>query len=231
MIQLKAIFYDLDGTLVHFIIDYLKARRSAIEELEKHGVKNATEMFSVEKPWTLTIKLAKKYMEEVLTFSKERITTIHDTVNKKIVEIEREAAVRAIKVDNIEKVLEFGRKHNIKQIIVTYNTHDVAVLTLETVDLLKFIDAVYGRDDISMPKPNKEHLQVAADRFNLDPQSSILIGDMQSDILVAHNFGCEAIGIRTDFERNSIDEADYIVDQKDAPDKIIEIIKSKFLLD
>ncbi len=228
MTQLQAIFYDMDGTLVHFIIDYLKARRSAIQEIEKHGVKNASEMFSVEKPWTTTIKQAKKYMKDVLGFSTEKISAIQMRVHKIIIEIEREAASRAIKVDNIEKVLEFGKTHNIKQVIVTYNTHDVAVLTLKTVGLLHFFDAIYGRDDISNPKPNKEHLEVAAKEFNFTPQSAILIGDMHSDILAAHNFGCEAIGIRTDFEINTIDDADYIVDQKDAPDKIIEIIRSKF---
>ncbi|TFG20934.1 MAG: HAD family hydrolase [Promethearchaeota archaeon] len=228
MTQPKAIFYDMDGTLVHFIIDYIKARRCAIQEIEKQGVKNASEMFSVEKPWTTTIKQAKKYMKDVLGFSSEKISAIQSRINKRIVEIEREAASRAIKVDNIEKVLEFGKTHNVKQVIITYNTHDVAVLTLKTVGLLHFFDAIYGRDDISNPKPNKEHLEVAAQRFNFSPKCAILIGDMHSDILAAHNFGCEAIGIRTDFEINAIDDADYIVEQKDAPDKIIEIIRSKF---
>ena len=230
MTQLKAIFYDMDGTLVPFIIDYLKARRSAIQELENHGVKKASEMFSVEKPWTTTIKQARKYMKDNLGYSADKISAIQEKINRKIVEIEREAATRAVKVDNIETVLEFGKAHKIKQIIVTYNTHDVAVLTLETVDLLHYFDAIYGRDDITHPKPNKEHLEVAAKHFNFSSQSAILIGDMHSDILAAHNFGCEAIGIRTDFEINTIDDADYIVDQSVAPEQIIEIIKSKFSL-
>jgi len=220
----------MDGTLVKFIIDYIKARRSAIQEIEKHGVENASEMFSVEKPWTTTIKQARKYMKETLGFSTEKISEIQMKVNNIIIEIEREAASRAVKVDNIETVLEFGKAHNIKQIIVTYNTHDVAVLTLETVDLLHYFDAIYGRDDITHPKPNKEHLEVAAKQFNFSSQSAILIGDMHSDILAAHNFGCEAIGIRTDFEINTIDDADYIVDKSVAPEQIIEIIKSKFSL-
>lgn len=228
MTQLKAIFYDMDGTLVHFIIDYIKARRSAIKELENHGIQNASEMFSVENPWTMTIRNAREYMTNELGFSLEKIRGIQDTINKKIVEIERDAAVNAVKVDGMEAILEFGRQNHVKQIIVTFNTHDVAVLTLKTVGLLHYFDAIYGRDDIPNPKPNKEHLQVAADKFGFTSESSILIGDMQSDMLVAHNFGCEAIGIRTNFEINTIDEADYIVDQKNAPEKIIEIIQSKF---
>ena len=227
---LKAILFDLDGTIVHFIIDYIKARKAAILEFEKHGIQDAYTMFSVEKPWTSTIKQARKYMAQVLGFSKEKIAYIQRIVDQRIIDIEREAASKAIKVDNFEKILEFGKEHNIKQIIVTYNTHDVAELTLETVDLLKFFDAIYGRDDVSNPKPHKEHLQIAADKFQFNPDQSILIGDMHSDILAAHNFGCEAIGIRTDFEINSIDEADYIVDQEEAPEKIIQIIKSKFTL-
>jgi HAD superfamily hydrolase (TIGR01549 family) len=230
MTQLKAIFYDMDGTLVHFIIDYIKARRSAIQEIEKHGVENASEMFSVDKPWTTTIRQAKKYMKETLGYSSEKILEIQMKVNNIIIEIERDAASKAIKVDNIEKVLEFGKKHDIKQIIVTYNTHNVAVRTLKTAKLLNYFDAIYGRDDVSNPKPHKEHLQIAADRFHFNPEQSILIGDMHSDILAAHNFGCEAIGIRTDFEINTIDDADYIVEQKEAPEEIIKIINSKFSL-
>ena len=129
MPQLKSIFYDMDGTLVHFIIDYRKARRKAIEELIKHGVKEAWEMFSVEKPWSETIKQAKTYLKNKLEFSDDQIANVQHSINQKIVEIEREAAIRAKKVNNIEKILEFGKNHQIKQIIVTYNTHDVAVLT------------------------------------------------------------------------------------------------------
>jgi phosphoglycolate phosphatase len=230
MQPLKAIFYDLDGTLVHFLIDYRKARKSAINELEKHGISKAKEIFSVEVPWTTTIEKAKKILKEELGFSNDKIAGIQNKVNAKIVAIEREAALRAKKVDNIEHLLEFGKNLNIRQIIVTFNTHDVAVLTLKTVGLLSYFDAVYGRDDVCNPKPNGEHLQIAANKYGFKPESSIVIGDMKSDILVAHNFGCKAIGIRTDFEINYIDDADFIVEQKDAAERIIEILRSKFVI-
>ncbi|MFX1462504.1 MAG: hypothetical protein ACFFBF_05585 [Promethearchaeota archaeon] len=35
---IKAIVWDLDGTLIHFKIDYLRARKTAIEILRKYGV-------------------------------------------------------------------------------------------------------------------------------------------------------------------------------------------------
>ena len=67
----------MDGTLVHFIIDYKKARRSAIEEMEKHGVQNASEIFSVEIPWTVTLREACKYMRNNLGFGKPRLLNLH----------------------------------------------------------------------------------------------------------------------------------------------------------
>jgi len=230
MPQLKAIFYDMDGTLVHFQINYRLARKRAIEELENQGIYNANQMFSVTTPWTTTLREAQKYMENQ-KFSEKRIRSIMEILNDKIVQIERKAALEAKKVDSMERMLEFGQLHNLKQIIVTFNTHETAVITLKVVDWLHYFDDIYGRDDVNNPKPHKDHLQIAAEKYGFTPESSILIGDMSSDIQAAKNFGCPSIGIRTDFEINTIENADYIVNQNNAANEIIKILKTNYQWD
>ncbi|MBN2154578.1 MAG: HAD family hydrolase [Candidatus Lokiarchaeota archaeon] len=228
MPHLKAIFYDMDGTLTHFLIDYILARKRAIEELEHQGIPNTKDMFSPNNPSRVTLTLARKYMKDNLKFTEERIRWVLDKVHERIVEVEREAALRAIKVDEMEELLQFGKRQNFKQIVCTFNTHEVAVTTLKKAGLFHYFDAIYGRDDVKHPKPHRNHLEIPAKRFGFSPDETLLIGDMQFDIQAARNFGCISIGIRTNFEINTIENADYIVDQHHASKKIIQIIQSCF---
>jgi len=38
MTTIKALIWDLDGTIIHFKIDYIRCRRITIKILKKHGI-------------------------------------------------------------------------------------------------------------------------------------------------------------------------------------------------
>ncbi|MCP4761537.1 MAG: HAD family phosphatase [archaeon] len=225
--ELKALFYDMDGTLVYFNIDFETARLNAIKVLENNGIPLG--LYSIENSIRKTMNKAKKYMKEELFYSKNKIKEIISKVDAEVVKLEKEAAMEAKTVVGIKKLMEFTKNKGLKQVICTFNTHEVAIITLKTAGLWEFFDDddIIGRDDVSTPKPNKFHMQIAADKYSLKPKNCIMIGDHTIDLEMAKNFGCESIGINRKGRLELVKDATYVVKQSEIPDRIIEIIEQK----
>ena len=113
---IKAIVWDLDGTLIHFKINSIKARRKAIKILRVHGV--SKKELSIDMPILEAIKISKQFFIE-FGYSPEKIKKISEEVNKAIIEVEHEAAIKATLIEGIAEVLEFAHEKNLIQAIFT----------------------------------------------------------------------------------------------------------------
>ncbi|MFW9972256.1 MAG: hypothetical protein ACFFDF_18875, partial [Candidatus Odinarchaeota archaeon] len=60
--QIKAIVWDMDGTLIHFKINYIKARKIAIKILKSYGVPN--HLLTVKISILENMKLARDFFEK-----------------------------------------------------------------------------------------------------------------------------------------------------------------------
>ncbi|MBD3353247.1 MAG: HAD-IA family hydrolase [Candidatus Lokiarchaeota archaeon] len=224
---MKTILYDMDGTLVYFQIDYIKARRAAINVLEKWGLKNR---YNVKNTITSAVDDARIVFGNEYGYSDEKIGEILNEVNDAIVTIEEQAAHIAKPITNIEHLLRFGKKHNLQHIICTYNTHRVAELTLKTAKLYQYIDDIYGRDDVDEAKPSTVHLNAAIEKYSIKPENTILIGDHGADIQLGVNFGCTTIAVITEHNKDSLVKSDFSVEQSNIADDVMKIIKDNFTL-
>lgn len=227
MTALKAIFYDLDGTLVYFQIDFMAARRSVLSYLTENEVpENILDI-------NLTIRenssRAINFLRDSLSYNDQQIQKILQGVNDKMVEVEIQAAAKARAVSGVETVLSFCKEKGIKQILCTYNTHRVAELTLKNAQIRDYIDEIYGRDDVVKSKPDIEHLKPAINKYHIAPEEAIMIGDYETDIQLGKAFGCLTIGVITEHSLNAIDNADIKIMQDNFSNELMEIIKNKFV--
>ncbi|MFW9781061.1 MAG: HAD family hydrolase, partial [Candidatus Heimdallarchaeota archaeon] len=134
-IPIKAIVWDLDGTLIHFKIDFIKARKEAIKVFIKYGVPKR--LLSTEFKALDNVQIAKDYFTSE-NFSEFKVKRIMSEANIVIAKVEYDAAINATMVKGIDKVLEFVQKLNLKQAIFTYNTKENAEISLEKVNLLHY---------------------------------------------------------------------------------------------
>ncbi|MFX0049633.1 MAG: HAD family hydrolase [Candidatus Hermodarchaeota archaeon] len=104
---IKAIIWDLDGTLINFKINSIKARRKAIKVLRSYGIYK--EAVSSKIPLLEIVRISKEIFIK-LGFSDEKIKEIIKEVNKAVILIEYEAAIKATLTDGIIEVLEFAKK-------------------------------------------------------------------------------------------------------------------------
>lgn len=227
---IKAIVWDLDGTIIHFKIDFIRARRAAIKILKKYGISKSN----------LTIK--KSIFENVSTsrdifksmgYNTQKIENIIKKINGEVSNIEREAAKIATMINGIDQVLEFASKMNLAQAIYTLNKSENAKISLEKVKLSHYFNFIVGRDNVKNPKPHPDHLLYICEKVKVSPSEILVIGDNSRDIEGALNIGARSIAIQTKISRMTnleiFQKADEIIKEDEIPSKLIDAIK-KFMI-
>ena len=78
----KAIIWDLDGTLIHFKIDFIRARREAIKILKKYGVpKN---ILTVKSSILENVSKSREYFQSNNTYESQKIIQIEEAYSPDI---------------------------------------------------------------------------------------------------------------------------------------------------
>ncbi len=220
---IKAIVWDLDGTLIHFKIDYLRARRTAIKILKNYGVPK--HLLTVNISILENMKSAREFFEKE-GLSQKKINEIIEEVDNEIIKIEYDAANNATMINGIDQVLEFAKNNNLKQAIFTFNTKRNAEISLKKVNLLQFFNLIVGRDNVTNLKPHPEHLTYICKQLNVKFDEILIIGDNIRDIEAAINVGAHSIALHTNLAKcETLKIADKIVKENEIPLKLIEEIE------
>ena len=221
--RIKAIVWDLDGTLIQFKIDFIKARKAAIRTLKKYGIpKN---QLSLDKTILDNINSSRELFKDMY-YTDQKIKEILKEVDEEIDKVEYEAAIQATLINGIDEVLKFIKDKKLKQAIYTYNSNKNAKISLEKVNLLHFFDVIVGRNDVSNPKPHPDHMLSICNKLGIKPSESLVIGDTHRDIEGAFNVGARSIAIRNKFfKEEMLQIADKVVDENEIPSKLIKAIE------
>ena len=79
--------------------------------------------------------------------------------------------------------------------IVTTKTTRYSIDILENLGVMRFIKTVVGRDDVKLPKPNSEPINLALSRLSKDNKNAFMIGDTKLDLLAANNANVIGLGL------------------------------------
>jgi len=222
----KAIIWDLDGTLIDFKIDFIRARREAINILKEYGIPRGK--LSIKNSILLNTQNSKQIFSE-RGYPPEKVQEIMNLVNQKVIEIEYEAALKAVKIEGIDEVLEYVKNKNLKQAIYTFNTNQNARISLETAGLLAYFNLIVGRDDVANPKPHPDHLNCICEHLGVKVSEIIVIGDNNRDIEGALNVGARSIAVYTKISRianlEMLKKADRFIKEDESSTKLIHAIE------
>ena len=223
---IKAIVWDLDGTLIHFKINSIKARRNAFKILKNYRVPKKA--LSIDMSILKAIKISRQFFID-FGFSSEEIKKIIEEVNMAIIEVEHEAAIKATLIKGIAEVLEFAQKKNLIQAIFTYNTHKNASTSLKAAGITHYFDVIAGRDDIKTLKPHPDHLKYVCEKINVQLDEIVIIGDSGRDIEAALLTNSRSIALTTKIpsfiKREAFKKADKIIEPADLPHELIKTLE------
>ena len=196
--QVKAVLFDLDGTLVESTIDFTKMKHQMRIFLAKYGVSFSSHHQKATKEQI--IEHARKSMKDQ-DYSIREIYHVFENVKRIMDEVEMENASKTLPIPGVLNIINQLSLKGIRIAVVTRGCRNYASLALKSSQLLKLIDLLVARDDVTNPKPHPLHLQYAMNALGVTPRECVMVGDTLMDGLCAKRAEVPFIAVLTGHNR------------------------------
>lgn len=192
--SVKAIIFDLDGTLVGFNLDYRALRAEVRGYLAKRGVPASVlslqeNIFEMLKKAELFLRNSGKSAEAMKRLRNEAFAIAE--------KYELEAAMSTGLLSGAVETLKALKRMGLKIGLCTINSEKSAGYILQRFKIAKFFDVTVTRNMVKQVKPNPEHLQVVLKALSLAPEESVVVGDSSVDMQCARELKAIAVGLPT----------------------------------
>ena len=225
--MIKAVIFDLDGTLKEFNLDIKACRTKIINFLTQEGFSRS--LFSLNESAFDMLKKVKKYLITE-DGKKQEFTKIKDMIFSVVEDFELEAARTAKIFAGIPETLKALRDMKLEIALCTISSEKTTNYILKRFHLEQFFDAVITRESVFEVKPHPKHLEAALDALKVRSQEAVLVGDSVKDIECAIQLNVLAVGVTTGL--SSIEEltcsgAHYIASSANDIPILIQQLNSK----
>lgn len=193
MSELKAVLFDLDGTL----LDSFHLHYAAYEEMFRHfGIEMSRELFltTYSPNWYRTYEafgLSEEHWERANSLWLEAASTHTPELFTGAREILHE-----LETDYVLGIVTSGSKSRV--------TND-----LERLAIADHFSAIVTGDDITEPKPAPEALELALSHLSISPDEAIYVGDAHADFEMSRAAGVPFIGVASEFVNLVEDHPEY----------------------
>ena len=190
----RAIIFDLDGTLIHTKIDFIKMKQRMITILEENGISEG--VLTPKETTVVTLEKTENIWNRVGKPEKERIE-VRSQLDEVMNEGELDAIPHITEVEGAAAAIRDLTEMGYKLAVLTRSHHAYAVEALKKIGVYEHFEVILGRDETPRPKPYPEALGHTVKLLGLKMDEIVFIGDHHIDSLSADNSGCSFIGVRT----------------------------------
>lgn len=209
--HIKAVIFDLDGTIATFNLEYKTVRALAKGYLMNKGVpasilslkESVFEMLAKAEMWAQHAGKSGEFLEEA-----------HREVLDITERFELEAAANTSLLPGVAEAIREVKGIGVKIGLCTINSEKSVNRILERFNLAALFDVVVSRNRVQRVKPNPEHLKTALKAIGVLPAETLVVGDSKVDMHSAKELGAVAVGIPTgvsSVEALMSSGADYVV--------------------
>ena len=229
--MVKAILFDLDGTLVDLEPRYVDAIRNSIAEV-------AGDLPEEELHYAISILLGvlgqKGFLLIPRTIWKCARKGLKLSIFKSIKFLfvtkghYEQSRHTWILLEGASETIKYATS-NFKTAIVTSAFEDEISQAMASIPQLKEFDVIVSWKDVKKPKPDKEPVLKASQLLGVPPDKCVMIGDLPSDILAAKSAGSVSVaysGVFSDYTLPHLQKhnPDYIVkDQRELQNYLKEL--------
>jgi len=224
----KAVIFDLDGTMVSFNLDYKALRGEVRECLLRVGVPASVlsvkdSIFEMLKKTEIFLRNSGKPAEAMEEIRNEALAIAE--------KYELEAASGTGLLPGAGETLAVLKRMGLKIGLFTLNSDKAANYILQRFKLGDFFGVTVPRNKVNFVKPNPEHLEIALKVLGVAPEETVVVGDGNVDMQSARELKAIAVGLPTGastIEQLMRNGANYIITSiTDLPVLIETIDKAK----
>ncbi|MBO5214853.1 MAG: MFS transporter [Clostridia bacterium] len=219
--KVKAIIFDLDGTLLNTLDDL---HISVNIMLERNGFATRT----YEEIRRFVGNGVAKLVERALPNGKDEKFDEYLAQFKSIYDEHKND--NTAPYEGIIDLLKRVKKEGYKSAIVS-NKYDAAVQQLKNETFEGLIDFAVGEGNGIATKPAPDGVWLALEKLGVSKEQSVYVGDSEVDVLTAKNSGLDCIAVTWGFRDREILESEgarYIIS---APDQLLPLLLSKDFLE
>ena len=182
--NVRAVLFDLDGTLVHTRIDFALMKRRILNEVAQEGLD--PEPFQ-----PLDILAAVEAAAQRLADPSGFLRRTDDALTT----IELAACEGAEEAEGAAETLRWLREIGVRVGIVTRNSPQAVGRVLREFAFPH--EVLLTRADTPRVKPDPIHLELALHRFGVPPSEAVMVGDHLMDIRGGKAAGMRTVGVLT----------------------------------
>jgi putative hydrolase of the HAD superfamily len=224
--MLKAVIFDLDNTLVDFMLMKKQAVDAAINAMRDAGLKLSTD--------EIRQRIDQIYKERGIEFQsvfdellyREFSKIDHKILSAGVIAYRRAREAALVPYPHVTMTLIKLSKMQLKLGVVSDAPGKEAWLRLCYLNFHHLFDAVVTFDDTGMRKPNPEPFRKVLEMLQIEPGEALMVGDWaERDVL-----GAAQVGMKTVFARygntfgTEISNANYDIDDIT---QLIDIVKEE----
>ena len=225
--SVKAVIFDLDGTLASFNLDYKTVRAEVRGYLLNMGVPASVlsvneSVFEMLRKTEIFLKNSGKPQKVLEEIRNEALAIVE--------KYESEAALSTSLLPGVFETLKALKQKNLKIGLCTINGEKSTNYILKRFGIADFFDAVIPRDKVNNVKPDPAHLEAALNALSVAAKDAVVVGDSSVDMRSAKELKAIAVGLPTGvstIEQLMSNGANYIITSiTDLPTLIEKINKA-----
>ncbi len=191
---IKAVIFDLDGTIATFNLDYKTVRSEVRGYLMKIGV--PASVITVNENIFEMLKKTELFMSNTGKPS-AAIEKTREQALRIAEKYELEAATQTSLIPGAIETLKDLQKMGLKISLCTINSANSTDRILKRFKLTQYFDAIITRNGTANYKPNPEHCSMALKSMGVSASETLIVGDSITDIQAAAEIKAESVGIPT----------------------------------
>ena len=187
----RYILWDNDGVLINSEPLYYQANREILESVGiEHTTRDSDQMMTY--GYGLT---------DILRTHEFSQTDINELHRRRIDRYQTLLMTENYAIEGAEEIVAKLAEDYSMAIVTASPRQDFKVIHKDT-SFLKYMDFVLNREDYDRTKPDPEPYRLALNRFNIQPESAVVVEDSARGLGSAIAAGIDCIILRNDFTRN-----------------------------
>ncbi|MGU8353680.1 pyrophosphatase PpaX [Clostridium perfringens] len=210
--MIKAVLFDLDGTLIN--------TNDLILKSFKHTFKTMLDLEPSEEE--ITMNYGRPLQEIFKSYDENRIEEMINCYRKINLELHDDECKEFAGVDLMLKTL---KSKGIKIGVVTSKKSDMAERGAKLMGIFKYFDTFITPEITTKHKPDGEPVLKACENLGVSPSETLMVGDSPYDILAGKNAGAKTCGVKytaLPLEKLGESKPDFYVDK---PLEILELVE------